>query len=84
MKSTIFSVYDSKAQAYLQPFFLPNKAVALRALTDCVNDSNHTFGKYPADYILFELGTFDESKAVFELHAAPMSIAVCSELVIPA
>lgn len=59
MHMVLYAIYDSKAEAHLQPFFLPNKAVAIRAAADCVNDPNHQFAQHPEDYALVELATFD-------------------------
>lgn len=56
----VFTVHDSKAQAYLPPFNLPTKEMAVRTFSDTVNDSKHPFGKHPADYTLFHIGTFDD------------------------
>ena len=60
-----FTVYDSKAEAFLQPFFMQSKGAAIRGFTELVNDKNHSFGKYPGDYTLFELGSFDEQTGKF-------------------
>lgn len=57
----IFAVYDSKAEAYTPPFFQHQEAMALRTFTDCCNDKEHTFGKHPEDYTLFNLGKYDDS-----------------------
>jgi len=65
MKKRVFTIYDEKSEAYLQPFFLDTVGQAKRAVTDCVNDENHQFCKHPADYTLFELGTFDDSTGEF-------------------
>lgn len=56
----IFSVYDQKARAFLPPFFLPERAMAERVFTDCVNSDDHQFGRHPEDYTLIEIGTFDD------------------------
>ena len=34
----MYSVYDVKAEAYLQPFYMENKNVAIRAFEATVND----------------------------------------------
>lgn len=81
MKQSMFSIYDSKADAYLPPFFLHNEFMALRVFTDCANDQTHQFGKHPEDYTLFELGSFEDSNAKIALHDTPKSIAVAIELV---
>lgn len=55
----IFSIYDSKANAFLTPFFMASAGLAIRAITDLVEDPNHQFNKHSADYTLFQLGEFD-------------------------
>lgn len=59
MKS-IFTVYDSKAAAYLQPFFFNMDAEAIRAITELVQTDGHSFNLHTSDYTLFKLGTYDE------------------------
>jgi hypothetical protein len=61
----VFSVYDEKSEAYLQPFFLDTVGQAVRAITDCVNDSNHAFSRHSSDYTLFLLGEFNDNNADF-------------------
>lgn len=56
----IFAVYDSKAEAYLQPFFARTDGVALRMFGQAAQDEQHDFSKHAADYTLFCLGEFDE------------------------
>jgi len=65
MKHKIFTVYDSKAKAYITPFFLHEDGMALRVFGDCINDTTHQFGKHPEDYTLFEIGTWEDQKAKF-------------------
>ncbi len=60
MNHRIFVVFDSKASAYLPPFFMPEAGQAVRVFSDMCNDSGHAFGKHPEDYTLFEIGTFDD------------------------
>jgi hypothetical protein len=79
MRHKLFSIYDIKAEAYLQPFFLQTKGQAIRAITDCVNDPNHQFSRHPADYTLFELGEYEDSNANFHLHETPRSLGVLVE-----
>lgn len=63
MNLQIFSVFDSKAEAYITPFFLPNTAMAVRAFTDCVNSESHQFGANPQDYTLFLIGSYNDNDA---------------------
>jgi len=75
----IFTVYDSKAEAYLAPFFSNAKGAALRSFVDTVLDKSHPFNKHPEDYTLFYLGEFDDLKANFDLQAAPISLGCAIE-----
>lgn len=67
MIKKVFTVFDEKSEAYLQPFFLDTLGQAQRAMTDCVNDINHQFCRHTSDYTLFLLGTFDDSTGTFEM-----------------
>lgn len=68
----IFTVHDSKADAYLPPFYMRTKGEAIRAFETTVKDTNSQFNKYPADYTLVELGEFDEQSASICCHEKPL------------
>lgn len=74
MDLNIYTIWDQKADAYLNPFFLPNDALALRTFKDCTNDDNHAFGKNPDDYTLFNLGSFNTTTGKFDIHGTPKSL----------
>ena len=67
MKHHIFTIFDSKAEAYLPPFFLHQKAMAVRAFTDSVNNPESAISLHPGDYTLFHIGEFDDSNAQITL-----------------
>lgn len=60
-----FAIYDEKAEAYLQPFFLNTVGMALRAVTDIVNNPEHEFARHAADYTLFQLAEYDDCSGEF-------------------
>jgi hypothetical protein len=60
----IFSIYDEKAEAFLQPFFFDTVGQAERAIIDCLSDPNHNFARYSSDFTLFMIGEYDESTGV--------------------
>ncbi len=63
----IFTVFDSKAETFMPPFFVPTRGMAIRAFEDCINSDSHHFGQHPADYTLFHLGDFDTDTGVFNI-----------------
>lgn len=71
MDQFIFSIYDSAAEAYLPPFFVPTKAIAVRNFQHACNDETHAFHRHAGDYTLFELGTFNQKTAEITTHATP-------------
>ena len=75
----IFSVYDSKVEAYIQPFFMQSRGQAIRAFGDTAGDKTTNIGKHPADFTLFELGTFDPLTAKFDIYVTPESLGVAVE-----
>ena len=52
---------DVKADCFLTPFTSENDATASRALGGIVNDKQSMFGQHPADYVVYCVGTFDQS-----------------------
>lgn len=57
----IYSVLDTKAKAFMQPFFTNNHATAFRGLEQQCKKPDHPFAQFPADFVLAQLGTFDDA-----------------------
>lgn len=74
----MFTVFDSKAAAFLQPFFAPTTAVAIRSFSQAARTQGHDFNQYAEDYTLFELGEFDQETAKIMLRDTPTSICLAS------
>lgn len=66
MTLMVFSVYDSKAEAYLRPFFAETRGLAIRSFRDAANDGDASISKHAADYTLFRVGVFDPVTGVLE------------------
>ena len=60
MKLVVFAVLDTKAGAFLQPFFSLSRGVAIRQFTQAANDAGHDFCTFAGDFHLFEIGEFDQ------------------------
>jgi hypothetical protein len=79
----VYTVYDSKAEAFLQPFFSQSKGVAIRSFQEAVRDEKSNISKYPEDFTLFELGEYDDANSKFNLHNTPQSLGVAVEFLTP-
>lgn len=64
MITLAYSVFDTKALIYNQPFFAPTDGAAIRLFSDLVNDNNTTVGRHPADYVLYAIGAYDDGKGL--------------------
>lgn len=73
-----YSIYDSKAEYYATPVLIESRGAAIRMFATMVNEVDHQFNKYPEDYVLFELGDWDEETGVITPHSAPISLGVGS------
>lgn len=60
----MFSILDIKSDTFSPPFCAPTIGVAARNFKELVNDPNSLPGKYPGDFKLVELGTFDDVTGV--------------------
>lgn len=70
----MFSIYDSKVPVYKQPFFMRSRGEAMRALESEMKDTNNGFYRHAEDFVLFELGEFDDETCELKLHSAPQSV----------
>lgn len=57
---SIFTVYDNKAKAYLQPFFSKTEGTAIREIRTVVNNPDNFMSQHSEDYSLFHIGEYDE------------------------
>lgn len=58
----MYTLHDVKALQYNPPFFALNDALAKRMIEDLVADLNTSVGRHPADFKLYRLGTYEDSK----------------------
>lgn len=80
MKLAVCTIFDQKSGLFNQPFFTANVATAERAIENCIMDKEHPFSKHPEDYVLFDLGHYDDQTGMFVQHSAPVSITTLSQL----
>lgn len=75
MEKFLFTVYDSAAAAYLDPFIAPSTEFAIREFRRAVNQEGHQFNTFPEDYTLFQIGSFDPLTATLK-PTPPTSLGV--------
>lgn len=65
MMIKVFCLYDTKTGIFGTPFFMQHVGQAVRACQDLGADLSTTIGRHPADYMLCELGEFDDNSGSF-------------------
>lgn len=64
----IFAILDAAAERYIEPFPAPTVQVAIREFQRACERQDGPFGKFPEDYTLWVIGTFDAEFGVLEGH----------------
>lgn len=70
----MYAIYDSKAVAYLQPFFCANNAIAFRNIERACKNPQSPFAEFPADFNLFCLATFEDVDGVLSPFHVPENL----------
>ncbi len=76
----LYSVYDVKTRVYSPPVCCHNDGHAERVFTNVFSDPNHMASKYPEDFKLFSVGSFDDSTAIITMVCNPKFMCNASDL----
>lgn len=75
-----FAIRDNKAEAFNTPFFAPTRGLAVRSFQEAVNDPASPFAKYPDDFTLFQVGSFDDNTGRLSAEDIPAVVISAIEL----
>lgn len=75
MNYNFYCVFDKKAAVYCLPFTSQSDGTAMRDFHAAANDPSSHVHKYPADFELFRLGSYDSDSGVI---VASKPIFICS------
>ena len=79
MLTNIYAIYDSKAEAYMQPFFASTHGLALRTFEKHANDPQTIFNQHPGDFTLFHIGSYEEDTAQIKPEKALVNLGTALE-----
>ena len=77
-----FSVFDSKIGSYSKPVFLRSKGEAIRSVITESQNPDSQFSKFPADFVLFEVGEYDDDTGTMIPHDANLSVGCIVEFMV--
>lgn len=64
MKQHIFCVMDTKTNYFNLPFFQPTVPSGQRLFRNLASDGQSLISRFPADFVLFQIGEFDDELGV--------------------
>jgi len=71
----VVSVYDTKTAAYHPPMVFSTRPEACRFMEQLMRRTpDHPYTQFPADYILYDIGTWDSSTAALAHNNAPVEL----------
>lgn len=66
MLLNLYSVLDSTSRLYLPPFPMRTDKEAIEAFTSAINAPDSIWKKYPEDYLLMRISTFDDETGIVD------------------
>lgn len=72
MEMLVFTLLDTKSGVHSPPFFMAHTGQAVRACQDLGADRGTSVGRHPADFMLVQLGTWDDQNGQFSNGYTPM------------
>lgn len=57
----VYAIFDVKGEVFNTPWFMHTHGQATRAFKDLVADKATLVGRNPEDFVLFSIGSFDDS-----------------------
>lgn len=80
MKTQAFTIRDSKSEVFNSPWFAKTIGEAQRMFRELTLDSKSTINKYPEDFDLYHVGTYDDNTGKFEPFDTPQHIVKAIQL----
>jgi len=81
MEHKMYSVRDSKAEVFGSPFYKRTHGEAEREFTTLANDPQSTVNKFPEDFDLYYVGSYDNDSGKILALDSPQHIVKAVQLV---
>lgn len=81
MQQKVFAIKDQKAEVFLQPFFRKTHGEAERDFRTLVADQKSMINKYPDDYDLYFIGTYDDQEGAITRLDTPQHVIKAANIV---
>ena len=69
MTLVALSIFDIKADYFSPPFFARSRNEGVRTFIEAGRDSQSRLSQYPEDFVLYQVGVFNDNDGRYEPHA---------------
>lgn len=70
----MFAIHDVKAEVFNTPFFMRTVPEAIRGFMNEAASPDSAIGKWPDDFVLYELGEFDQVTGAVSVRDTPYRV----------
>jgi len=77
----VFSIYDGKIRSFMRPFLDAHTGSALRSFEQACKEPTSPFAQFPADFVLYEVGTFNQDTGDLTSYSPKIQIAAAIDYV---
>ncbi|QXP08586.1 MAG: nonstructural protein [Arizlama microvirus] len=75
----VFLFKDAKSLTYGPPFVEQNKGMVIRAIQEQLQQGQAVWAKHPQDFTLFEIGDFDPTTGIVQMHETKVAIGLVQD-----
>lgn len=79
MTINAYAIFDEKSSLFNKPFFAVTNGQAMRSFGEMVSDPQSMANKYPEDFKLYFIGTYDDQIAWLESTKTPIFLCHATE-----
>ena len=82
MDLQVYAIFDDGVKAFMTPFFVPHKAIAIRSFMDLVRDTrpDNVLANHKADYSLWKIGEYNDKDGMFTQDDGPHKVMLAVEV----
>lgn len=81
MTMKLYAVRDLKAESFANIMCIPTQGLAIRSFAEACADPRSEMNKYPEDFMLYEIGSYEPNSAQIVGHSVPKLIADAASVV---
>jgi len=78
----VYCLYDDKARHFGSPVVDVSLGALVRGLNDLVAAGDSLIAKHPKDFVVYEMGSFDDLNGVFEIRTPALRIGTVDSLLL--